>query len=52
MTLFYVNSRPSSVRARNRKLIHDAGIELAVAFDAHQLATVGRYGSAKAQIGQ
>lgn len=34
--------RPSSVRALIEQSLQQAGIELQVAFDAHQLATVGR----------
>jgi LysR family carnitine catabolism transcriptional activator len=39
---FITLQRPSSVRAMIESTLNDAGIELSVAFDAHQLATVGR----------
>ncbi|MBU2320701.1 MAG: LysR family transcriptional regulator [Gammaproteobacteria bacterium] len=39
---FITLQRPSSVRAMIESTLHEAGIELNVAFDAHQLATVGR----------
>lgn len=39
---FITLQRPSSVRTMIEKTLSDANIELNVAFDAHQLATVGR----------
>ncbi|MFT2097833.1 LysR family transcriptional regulator [Marinomonas sp. 2405UD66-6] len=39
---FITLQRPSSVRTMIEKTLNDANIELNVAFDAHQLATVGR----------
>lgn len=39
---FITLQRPSSVRAMIESTLNEAGIELNVAFDAHQLTTVGR----------
>ncbi|MBJ7538606.1 LysR family transcriptional regulator [Marinomonas transparens] len=39
---FITLQRPSSVRTMIENTLDEAGIELQVAFDAHQLATVGR----------